>query len=109
MTLTMKRISHEKMKRNLLRDPKTLLEYNSLSEEYALVGEMLRARKRAGLTQQNIADKMHTTPSTISRLESLPDKKTKHSPSIDTLRRYAESVNCFLKIKFIAKRNLKHI
>lgn len=53
---------------------------------YDLHLEMLRARKRAGLTQEEVAERMTTDKSVISRLESA---KTRTMPSMRTLARYA--------------------
>ena len=73
--------------------------YNDLEEEYALIYEMLSARSKSGLTQEEVAELMGTTKSAISRLESAG----KHSPSLTTLIKYAHAVGCHLGIKFIPK------
>lgn len=73
-------------------------EYEALDDEYSLVRELLEARRRAGLTQEEVAERMRTTKSAISRLESVG----KHSPSILTLRRYAETVGCAVEIRLVA-------
>jgi DNA-binding XRE family transcriptional regulator len=72
---------------------------NDLEEEYGLIHEMLSARSKSGLTQEAVADLMGTTKSAISRLESAE----KHSPSLATLKKYAQAVGCHLEIKFISK------
>jgi len=99
----MKRPTHVKIKKELLKDPKTLAAYGALEEEYQLINQMLHARKRARLTQANIAKKMKTTTSAVSRLESL-QAKDQHSPSLNTLKRYARAVGCVLKIKLVPKK-----
>lgn len=71
--------------------------YDALEMEYQLANQMLKARSRAGLTQDAVADLMGTTKSAISRLESAG----KHAPSIVTLRRYAEAVGCDLQVKLV--------
>ena len=71
--------------------------YDELEAEYALVHEMLSARARAGLTQEAVADRMGTTKSAVSRLESAG----KHAPSVASLKKYADAVGCKLKIEFI--------
>jgi DNA-binding XRE family transcriptional regulator len=79
--------------------------YNDLEEEYTLVREMLSARSKSGLTQEAVAELMGTTKSAVSRLESAG----KHSPSMTTLKKYAQAVGCDLKIKLIPKSGLpKH-
>ena len=57
--------------------------YDALALEYQLASQMLKARARAGLTQDAVAERMGTTKSAISRLESA----AKHAPSIATLKR----------------------
>src|SRR5437899_3013106 len=71
--------------------------YDALSLEYQLINEMLKARARAGLTQDAVAERMGTTKSAVSRLEGIG----KHAPSIDTLKRYAEAVGCDLSVKLV--------
>ena len=71
--------------------------YDALEAEYALAHEMLSARTRAGLTQEAVADRMGTTKSAVSRLESAG----RHAPSVASLKKYADAVGCTLKIEFI--------
>jgi ribosome-binding protein aMBF1 (putative translation factor) len=52
------------------KDPKYEKAYNPLEEEVALAAAMIEARARAGLTQQQLAERMHTTQAVIARLES---------------------------------------
>ncbi len=74
--------------------------YDGLAEEAALAHQLLKARARAGLTQAHVAEKMGTTTSAVSRLESAG----KHSPSLTTLRRYAEAVGCQLQVKLVPRQ-----
>jgi DNA-binding XRE family transcriptional regulator len=71
--------------------------YAGLEDEYRLVGELLAARLNAGLTQEQVAVSMGTTKSSVSRLEGVGT----HSPSISTLRRYAEAVGCEVEIRLV--------
>lgn len=73
--------------------------YDALDDEYSLVRELLEARMRAGLTQEAVAERMRTTKSAVSRLESVG----KHSPSILTLRKYAEAVGCAVEIRLVTR------
>jgi DNA-binding XRE family transcriptional regulator len=74
--------------------------YDALELEYQVASQMLRARSRAGLTQDAVAEKMGTTKSAISRLESAG----KHAPSLATLKRYAEAVGCELQVKLVPQK-----
>ena len=62
--------------------------YDALEAEYRVACELIAARARAGLTQGAVAQRMGTTKSAGSRLESAG----KHTPSVGTLQRYAQAV-----------------
>ena len=59
-----------------------------------------KARAKAGLTQDGVAEKMGTTKSAISRLEAAG----KHAPSLNTLKRYASAVGCDLQVRFVRQK-----
>lgn len=74
--------------------------YDALELEYELAGQLLKARTRAGLTQDAVAERMGTTKSAISRLEG----SGKHAPSLTTLQRYAEAVGCSLQVRLVPQK-----
>ena len=74
------------LKKRLLADPQTQAEYEAQAPEFAIARELIAARVRAGLTQEQLAEKMQTTQSTIARMES-----GRTLPSMRTLSRYAEA------------------
>ena len=97
----MKRISS--MHKNWMKDEAYRKEYDALEAEFALASAMIAARSRAGLTQDQLAQRMKTTQSTIARLES-----GKALPSGKTLQRFADATGSRLKIVFeIAKQSSK--
>jgi len=71
--------------------------YEALELEYRVASQMLKARARAGLTQDAVAARMGTTKSAVSRLESAG----KHAPSLETLKRYAQAVGCELQVRLV--------
>jgi len=74
--------------------------YDALALEYQLADQMLKARSRAGLTQDAVAERMGTTKSSVSRLESAG----KHAPSLATLKRYASAVGCELQVRLVPQK-----
>ncbi|MDK9724422.1 MAG: helix-turn-helix domain-containing protein [Sterolibacteriaceae bacterium MAG5] len=74
--------------------------YAALQLEYQLASQMLKARSRAGLTQDAVAERMGTTKSAVSRLESAG----KHAPSLATLKRYASAVGCELQVRLVPQK-----
>lgn len=94
-------MKHSAIKKSALQKPKVKKEYEALGPEFDLLRQILRARSRAGLSQADVAERMDTHASAITRLESALSTG-KHSPSIDTLKRYAQAVGCELQIKFVS-------
>lgn len=76
-------------------DPIYMEEYYRLSTEFELAQCLIETRSKAGLTQQELADRMKTTQSAIARMES-----GKRLPSASTLRRFAKATGTRLKITF---------
>jgi DNA-binding XRE family transcriptional regulator len=74
--------------------------YGALELEYRVADQLLKARARAGLTQDAVAERMGTTKSAISRLEAAG----KHTPSLATLQRYARAVGCDLQVKLVPQK-----
>jgi DNA-binding XRE family transcriptional regulator len=74
--------------------------YGALELEYRVAGQLLKARARAGLTQDAVAERMGTTKSAISRLEAAG----RHAPSLTTLQRYARAVGCDLQVRLVPQK-----
>ncbi len=81
---------HAEMLKN---DPEYVQAYIEMEDEFQFAGELIRARIRAGLTQQQVAEKMGTRQSTVARLES-----GSTMPSLRSLQRYAHATGSKVKI-----------
>jgi phage-related protein/DNA-binding XRE family transcriptional regulator len=77
------------------KDPEYEKAYNALEDEFSLAASLIEARARAGLTQQQLAERMNTTQAVIARLESGRVK-----PSTRTLERLAAATGLRLRISF---------
>ncbi|MBU0473834.1 MAG: helix-turn-helix transcriptional regulator [Bacteroidetes bacterium] len=93
-------MTHNELKEEALKNLLVKEEYNSLETEFMLLKEMLKARKKAGLSQAQIAEKMGTKSPAITRLEASLSSG-KHSPSIATIKKYAEALGCHIEIKVV--------
>lgn len=93
-------MNHSELKAKILTNPEAKAIYDSMEPEFALLRQMLQARKNAGLTQAEVAERMGTKAPAITRLESSLGSG-KHSPSIVTLQKYAQAVGCELQVKFV--------
>jgi DNA-binding XRE family transcriptional regulator len=83
--------THDQVVAKLMRRPGVRKEVERIErEEGVLLDLLLKARHAAGLTQAQVAERMGTQPPAVARLErSLATGK--HSPSLSTLRKYAEA------------------
>jgi predicted transcriptional regulator len=82
------------LKKELLQDEEFRSEYVQLEDEFALAAQLIEARKRAHLTQEEVAKRMGTTQSVVARLES-----GHPMPSLRSLKRYAQAVNSKVEIR----------
>ena len=98
-----KPVKFKKFEKEALKDPKVRAAYDDLEAEFTLMAEMIKARKIARKTQQEVAAKMHTSQAVVARIESSYGQQ-KHSPTLNTLKKYAKAVGCKLLIKFVPER-----
>jgi ribosome-binding protein aMBF1 (putative translation factor) len=70
-------------------------EYDALKQEFFIIAAIANARRRAGLSQAELARRMKTTQSTVARLES-----GRSQPSTRTLARFAKATGHRLRISF---------
>ncbi|MBM3284016.1 helix-turn-helix transcriptional regulator [Candidatus Gottesmanbacteria bacterium] len=82
-------------KKQALKNPKFKTEYDRLQPEFALIRAVIEARINKGLTQTELAEKIGTKQSVISRLEI-----GKANPSFSFLKRLAQALNTRLEIRF---------
>ncbi|NJM44552.1 MAG: helix-turn-helix transcriptional regulator [Brachymonas sp.] len=87
-------------RKSLLTKPGVKQAFDALEEEYTALNAMLDARQAAGLTQADVASRMGTTVSAVSRLEASL-RSEKHSPSFATLRKYAQACGKKLMIQMV--------
>lgn len=76
--------------------------------ELALLKELVKARIQAGKTQAQVAEAMGTTTSVVGRLET-DGGKHKHSPTLETLRKYANALGYVLHLKLVSRNAPHHI
>lgn len=94
-------MTDEKMVEKMLKNPEVRSEYERLNrEEFAILDEMLAARRGAGLSQAEVAERMGTKAPAVTRLESAL-ASGKHSPSIATLRKYAAALGKRVEIHLV--------
>lgn len=81
-------LKHDELRARMLKNPAVRKEYERLEkEEFALLDLLLEARREAGLTQAQVAERMGAQAPAVARLERAL-ASGKHSPSVATIRRY---------------------
>lgn len=87
-------ISFEEMKANMLKDEEFKVEYDKLRPRYEAIEQIIKARKEQNITQSELAKRVGTQKSNISRLES-----GSYNPSLDFLIKVAESLGKSLSVQ----------
>lgn len=91
-----KHLDFTTFKKQALKNPKIKAEYEKVQPEFALINEVLRARSEKGITQKDLAERVGTKQSVISRLEA-----GRANPSVAFLKKLALALNSHLEIRFI--------
>jgi len=81
------------LKRELLKDPETYKSYKDLKPEYEIISQIIEARINQNLTQEELAKKIGTSQSNISRLEN-----GEYNPSLKFLKKVASGLGKELHI-----------
>ena len=76
-----------------MKNPEFAKEYEALGEEYEIVRQIIRARIAAGLTQKELAERIGTQQSNVSRIEN-----GNSNPSMAVLKRIAEATGTKLHV-----------
>ena len=74
--------------------------WDAQAEEFVALDTLLGARKRAGLTQAQVAEAMGIKQSSLARVEASLSSRS-HAPSLATLRKYAHAVGCRLELRMV--------
>lgn len=86
-------ISHKQLKAGLMKDPEFRREYEKLRPEFEIARQMIGARLRKKISQQELARRAKTGQAVISRLEGMNAR-----PSISLLSRVAQALGTKFQI-----------
>lgn len=94
-------LTHEQLKAKALSNPAVRAEYERLErEEGPMLDAILAARREAGLTQAQVAERMGTKAPAVARLEAALISGTP-SPSLATLRKYAAALGKRVQVQLV--------
>ncbi|KKW09910.1 MAG: hypothetical protein UY49_C0036G0012 [Microgenomates group bacterium GW2011_GWC1_49_7] len=86
-------IPAEKLKADLMKDPEFRREYEKLQPEFEIASQMIGARIKKKMSQQELARRAGTGQAVISRLEGMNAR-----PSISLLSRVAQALGTKIQI-----------
>ena len=89
-------ISFDSFKKQLMVDAEFVEEYEKLRPRYEVISQIIDARKEKNMTQEELARRIGTQKSNISRLES-----GDYNPSLDFLIKVARGLGKELKIQIV--------
>lgn len=94
-------LSYSEMKERMLANPSVQAEHERIErEEMHMLDAILKVRAESGLTQAEVAERMGTKAPAVARLENAL-VTGKHSPSLDTLRKYAAAMGKRVEVRFV--------
>lgn len=86
---------YDELFNEMMKDPEVKREFDALEPEFQLIREMIKARREAGLTQKELAERTGLQQSNISRIEN-----GNGNPSLETLNKIAQGLGKKLVISF---------
>lgn len=89
----MRKKTYRQLKKELLKNEKIKEVYERLGPEFAVIEMIIKKRIEKGLSQKELARKIGTKQSAISRLES-----GTYNPSLSFLQKVGEALGAKLKI-----------
>jgi len=89
-------VSLESLKTDLMQDAEFAAEYEKLRPRYEIISQIIETRKEKNMTQADLAKKIGTQKSNISRLES-----GSYNPSLDFLIKVAQGLGKELKVRLM--------
>lgn len=81
-------VSFDEVKATLLADDELKNEYDKLGPRYEIISQLIAARIDQGITQADLAERIGTKKSNISRFES-----GNYNPSLDFLIKISHALN----------------
>ena len=91
-------INYFQFKKHLLKDKTIKRAYDELGSEFEVVALLIKKRLEKGLTQKELARRIGTKQSAISRLES-----GTYNPTLGFLNKVAGGLNTRVKVSLGAK------
>lgn len=86
-------VPFSEFKKEALMDPEIKAEYDRLGPEYEIIEAIIRKRIEKNMSQKQLAEKMGTKQSALSRLES-----GNYNPSLAFLKKVATALDAKLSI-----------
>lgn len=91
-------VSFDSMKEDLLKDQQFATEYDRLKPRYEAIEQIIRIRREQNMTQAELARRVGTQKSNISRLES-----GNYNPSLDFLIKVSDALGKSLTVQLTQK------
>lgn len=100
--------AHDKLRKKALGDPETRALYEAYKLQIDLAMQLKKARLKRKMTQDDVAEIMHTKKPAISRLEACNDD-VKNFPSLLTIIKFASAIGYELKLGLVPIKNVKRL
>lgn len=96
----------DELRDEVLADPEARAVYEATKLQIDLAMQLKKARMKRNMTQDDVAEIMHTKKPAVSRLESVGDD-VRNFPSLLTLIKFASAIGYELKVGLIPIKNVR--
>lgn len=93
-----KAIPFEKLKADMMKNPRFRREYENLEPEFEIARTIIEARIKKKISQEELAKRMKTGQAVISRLETATA-----SPSLSQIRKLADALDLKVHLHFSSR------
>ncbi|MBU1159672.1 helix-turn-helix transcriptional regulator [Patescibacteria group bacterium] len=90
--------NYKQFRAKLLKNKETKQSYEKLGPQFALIEIIIKKRIEKGITQKELAQRIGTKQSSVSRLES-----GAYNPSFSFLKKIASGLDAKLKVSLVEK------
>ncbi len=98
--------AQNRLRKKVLADPEARAIYEATKLQIELSLSLKKARQKCKMTQDEVAEIMHTKKPAISRIESVSDD-IRHFPSLLTLAKFASAVGYEIKLGLVPIKGAK--
>ncbi len=95
---------HDEMRVEAFKNPEFVVEYENFKLQFEIIEQLKKIRKEQHMTLVDVATKMGTSKTALSRFESAQNNTV---PKLSTIEKYVHAIGCSIEFKITPKSRKK--